>query len=301
MKIFDCTTFYNENLMLEVRFNVLNEYVDKFIIAEAKYSHSGEKKNLNFDYKRFKEFKKKIIYITIDSEPNNLIYTKNKINNKLESHKDVRNNSIKRISHQRDELMLGLNEAHDDDYIFYSDNDEIPDFSNINLKKNRSRFIMFKQKLFYYKFNLYCDRVDWIGTKGCKKKYLKSFSLLREIKTKKYPFFRIDTLFSKNKFMNLKIIENGGWHFSQLKSPKDIEVKLNNDEVHYEYKLAKKNLPNIEDLVRRKVIVYDHKAKTSDFKFSKEFKLKTLEMKYMPIFLQNNINKFSEWFDYENI
>ena len=299
MKIFDCTTFYNENLMLEVRFNVLNDYVDKFIIAEAKYSHSGEKKKLNFDFNRFKEFKKKIIYLTIDNEPSDLIYSNKENDPRIENDKEVRNNSIKRIAHQRDKLMLGLSEARDDDYIFYSDNDEIPDFSNLDLKKNTSKFIMFKQKLFYYKFNLYCDRVDWIGTKGCKKKYLESFSLLREIKTKKYPFFRFDTLFSKNKFMNLKIIENGGWHFSQLKSPQDIEIKLNNDEVHYEYKLAKKNLPDVEDLVRRKVIVYDHKAKTSDFKFSKEFKLKTLEMSHMPNFLQNNFNKYEEWFDHD--
>ena len=69
--------------------------------------------------------------------------------------------------------------------------------------------------------------------------------------------------------------------------------------VHYEYKLAKKNLPDVEDLVRRKVIVYDHKAKTSDFKFSKEFKLKTLEMSHMPNFLQNNFNKYEEWFDHD--
>ena len=53
MKIFDCTTFFNENLMLEVRLNILNKYVDKFVVVEAKYSHSGEKKKLNFDIKKF--------------------------------------------------------------------------------------------------------------------------------------------------------------------------------------------------------------------------------------------------------
>jgi len=60
MKIFDCTTYYSEDLMLEVRFNILNKYVDKFIVVEAKYSHSGEKKKLNFDINKFKEFKKKL-------------------------------------------------------------------------------------------------------------------------------------------------------------------------------------------------------------------------------------------------
>ena len=59
MKIFDCITYYNEDLILEVRFNILNKYVDKFLITEAKYSHSGEKKKLNFNINKFSEFKKK--------------------------------------------------------------------------------------------------------------------------------------------------------------------------------------------------------------------------------------------------
>ena len=59
MRIFDCTTYYKEDLMLEVRFNILDKYVDKFVIAEAKYSHSGEKKELNFDINNFSQFKKK--------------------------------------------------------------------------------------------------------------------------------------------------------------------------------------------------------------------------------------------------
>ena len=55
MKIFDCTTYYNEDLILEVRFNILNKHVDKFVIAEAKYSHSGERKKLNFNISKFPE------------------------------------------------------------------------------------------------------------------------------------------------------------------------------------------------------------------------------------------------------
>ena len=59
---------------------------------------------------------------------------------------------------------------------------------------------------------------------------MKSISELRHIKTKKYPFYRIDTFFSKNKFINLKIVKNGGWHFTQLKKPKDLYEKNKNDE-----------------------------------------------------------------------
>ena len=131
MKIFDCTTYYNEDLILEVRFNILNKYVDKFLITEAKYSHSGEKKKLNFNINKFSEFKKKITYVAIENEPKNIIYQK-KNNTFFENVSDLRTNGVRRINYQRDRLMDGLSEANDDDYILYSDNDEIPNLENFN-------------------------------------------------------------------------------------------------------------------------------------------------------------------------
>ena len=192
-----------------------------------------------------------------------------------------------------------LTDAKGDDYILYSDNDEIPDLENFNFETNQSKILIFKQKLFYYKFNLFFDRINWYGTKGCKKRDLLSVSWLRNIKAKKYPIYRLDTIFSKDKYRNVKIIEDGGWHFTQLKTPKDIEIKLLNGEQHAEFKQTGKNLDYIIDLVKRKKIDYDHKAKTEDYKYSKEFSLKTVSMSDMPAFLQENSNKYSEWFDFD--
>ena len=284
--------------MLEVRFNILNKHVDKFVIAESKYSHSGEKKKLNFNINKFSEFKKKIIYLAIDNEPKDIIYQTKNIAF-VENEVDKRTNSVKRITYQRNRLMDCLTDAKGDDYILYSDNDEIPDLENFNFETNQSKILIFKQKLFYYKFNLFFDRINWYGTKGCKKKDLLSISWLRNIKTKKYPIYRLDTIFSKNKYKNVKIIENGGWHFTQLKTPKDIEIKLLNGEQHAEFKETGKSLDYITDLVKRKKIDYDHKAKTEDYKYSKEFSLKTVSMSDMPAFLQENSNKYSEWFDFD--
>ena len=298
MKIFDCTTYYNEDLILEVRFNILNKHVDKFVIAEAKYSHSGEKKKLNFNISKFPEFKKKIIYLPIENEPQNIIY-KNKNDTFLENEEDKRTNSIKRINHQRDRLKEGLSEANDDDYVLYSDNDEIPNLENFNFETSSSKILIFKQKLFYYKFNLFFDRISWFGTKGCKKKNLLSLSWLRDIKSKKYPIYRVDTIFSKTKYTNVKIIENGGWHFSQLKTPKDILIKLLNGEQHAEFEQSGKTLDDITDLVRRKRIDYDHKARSEDYKYSSDFELKTVSMDDMPSFLKQNFNTYSEWFDFK--
>ena len=297
MRIFDCTTFYDENFILDVRFNILDQFVDKFVICESAYSHSGKKKKFNFDISKFEKFKHKIIYLKIDHEPKNLIYKSTNNENTKENTKDVRINAIKRIAYQRNFLKEGIVDASNNDLIFYSDNDEIPKLNDANLDKIQNKLIFFKQKLFYYKFNLFCNRYDWHGTKGCKKKDLIDFEWLRNIKTKKYNFYRFDTIFSKTKYTDVKIINDGGWHFSQLKKIDDIYSKLTNSEDHQEFKDTGKKISDIEDLVNRKVILYDHKAKSSDFKFGKEFKLETIGLEEMPDYIKKNKDQFREWID----
>ena len=73
MKIYDCTPFYSEHMMLDVRFNILDEFVHKFVVVESLYSHSEKKKKLNFDINNYPKFKNKIVYLIIDKEPENLI------------------------------------------------------------------------------------------------------------------------------------------------------------------------------------------------------------------------------------
>ena len=297
MRIFDCTTFYDENFILDVRFNILDPFVDKFVICESAFSHSGKKKKFNFDISKFEKFKHKIIYLKVDHEPNNLIY--NLSNNKgiREDKANARTNAIKRIAYQRNFLKEGISDASKDDLIFYSDNDEIPKLNDANLSTATNKLIFFKQKLFYYKFNLFCDRYDWYGSKACKKKDLIDFEWLRNTKTKRYNFFRLDTFFSKTKYMDVKIVNDGGWHFSQLKKIDDIYAKLTNSEDHQEFKEAGKKISDIEDLVKRKVILYDHKAKSSQFKFGQEFNLETISLENMPKYIQNNKEQFKDWLE----
>ena len=294
MKIFDCTTFFDENLMLEIRFNILNKHVDKFVIAEAKYSHSGEKKKLNFNYNKFSEFKKKIIYLVIENEPSDLIYEKGE--NQKEEPKYFRQNAIKRIAYQRDYISSILNQFSEEDYIIHSDNDEIPNLENFDLKKNKNKIIIFQQFLFYYKFNLGLPNIKWFGSKACKIKDLLSISNLREIKNKKYNFFRIDTFFSKLKHINLKIINNGGWHFSNFKNVDELERKFLNDENHSEFK---KNINFKDDIIfnyNNRLINYNHNAdKKSENRFNKT-KLETLDNKTLPKYVIENQNKYLDWF-----
>ena len=73
MNIYDCFMYFDEDLLLDLRLNILNKYVKKFIITEATYTHNGNKKKLNFDINRFSKFKDKIKYIVVDEEPPTLL------------------------------------------------------------------------------------------------------------------------------------------------------------------------------------------------------------------------------------
>ena len=282
--------------MLDIRFNILDPFVDKFVICESGYSHSGQKKEFNFDINKFSKFKNKIIYLKIDKEPLDLKYFVEN-GEKKETKEDARVNAIKRIAYQRNFIKEGLIDASKNDLILYSDNDEIPNLKNLELENIKNELIYFKQQLFYYKFNLFCDRYEWYGTKGCKKKNLVDFEWLRNTKPKKYKPFRLDTLFSKTKYINVKIINEGGWHFTQLKNIKDLYEKLTNSEDHQEFKDAKQSIQEIENLMKKKVINYDHKVKKNEYKFAKEFKLVTVSLDNLPEYIKSNKDKFKDWID----
>ena len=69
MKIYDCFTYFDEKMLLNFRLNYLNNYVDKFVISEANYTHSGKPKKLNFNINDYPKFKDKIIYIPVITKP----------------------------------------------------------------------------------------------------------------------------------------------------------------------------------------------------------------------------------------
>ena len=294
MKIFDCTTYFEEKLMMDLRFNILDPFVDKFVVCEATFSHSGKKKEINFDKKDFPKFQDKIIHIIIDKDPVEKTLNKNS-NSKL-----LRQNSIERIETQRNYISKALEDADKNDYIIYSDNDEIPDLSKIDFKSNKARVIIFKQKLFYYKFNLAYPKVDWFGSKSCKIKDLKNISWLRNIKNKKYNFFRLDTLFSEMKYIDLKIINEGGWHFTNLKTPKELLRKYLNDEMHSEFELKNDDLKDIEYKIKNKFINYDHLIDTkspNEKKQNNRFELTKTNLNILPNYIQDNLNKYKSWID----
>ena len=294
MKIYDCTTYYSEDMMLDLRFNILNEYVHKFVVIESTFSHSGNKKKLNFDINNYPKFKDKIIYKVIDHEPTNL--------HKITEEKTFylkRINSLKRIELSYNFMKNAINDADDNDLIILSDNDEIPNLNSESFKKSKKNLVIFKQLFFYYKFNLLYELMPWYGSRACKKKNLKSFSWLKNIKNKKYPFWRIDTYFSELKNTNIDIIDNGGWHFTNVKSPEEIYEKMKNFGHHDEFDISGITLEDIKKKIKEKKVFYNHFADKQNLdKWKYEHELKTIGFEILPNYLRENKDKYKNWLDF---
>ena len=298
MKIFDCFMFYDEELLLDIRLNILDKYVDFFIIVESEYFHNGKKRQLKFDISKFKKFKKKIIYIVQKNEPSGIIKLHEKDDRKTRSYKIIFNAYL-RENDQRNHINNGLTNANHDDLILISDVDEIPNFNSINLSKINNQIIIFEQVIFYYKFNRHLPNFKWHGTKACKKKNLISPQWLRNVKNKKFYIWRLDTLFSKSRYINKFFVENGGWHFSNIKNATDIELKLKSYLHHRDYEIEELGHNKISELIKNNETIYDFfgDKKSKKYGDDKRKKLEKYDLKKLPQFIQDNKNILKEWMD----
>ena len=296
MNVYDCFMYFDEDLLVDLRFNILNNYVSKFIITEATYTHNGTKKKLKFDINNFKRFKNKIEYIVVDNEPPNIL----KINNNDSPEKKGQKlilNGYARDNYQRNRLADGIKKAEENDIIIVSDLDEIPNLKNINFHNVSNKIIQFKQKMFYYKLNLFYPEFDWFGSKACKKKYLISPQWLRNIKSKRYSKFRLDLLFNKKKYSDIFYVLDGGWHFTCIRNAEELEYKLLNFAHHYEYEVSGLKIKNLEKLISEKRVMYDHNVDQAGYKWSGKSKLVTVSDVELPEYISLNKEKYQDWLD----
>ena len=267
MKIYDCFQFFNEENILDLRFNILNEFVDFFVIVESTTDHQGRNKKLNFDIEKFKKFKKKIIYIVVEDTLDNI----------KKAH--IGQNSLVE-RHQRNSIIRGLKNCSDNDLVIISDVDEIPDLNKLNLFNKKSRYAVFAQKKFDYKLNLLnVTEGEWLGSKICLKKDLKSPQWLRDLKFKKYPFWRID------KIRDLQIIKDGGWHFSYLQSPKNLLKKISS------FSHGERNKP---EFANEESILEKIKMQKNIFDLGFSYKKIDIDHTY-PKYIIDNKEKLKEW------
>lgn len=261
MNIIDCFLYNNEDLILELRLNLLDKYINKFVIVEARHNHSGvRKENYNFNIDKFKKFKNKIIYLQIEDFPSGL-------------------NHWERENYHRNYILKGLANTHLDDFVIISDIDEIPNLEEINQAlADKRKYIAFKQKMIYYKFNLHnISEPNWYGSKMCKFKYLKKPQWLRKQKVKNYPFYRFDKI-------KWNIVDKGGWHFSFVMPPEEVSKKIRSF-AHSEF-----NKPQFTSIDQIREKMNSHKDL-----FGRDFKFKVLMDKELPNYIIKNREKFSDF------
>ena len=290
--------YFDEDLLLDLRLNSLDKFVKKFVITEATYTHNGNKKKLNFDINKFRKFKDKIIYLVVDEEPKNIL-SLSENDTKAKRGEKLILNGMARDYFQRECLSKGIEESDDNDLIFISDLDEIPNISEMDTSKIANNIIIFEQKMFYYKLNLFYEDYTWLGTKAVRKKNFISPQWLRNIKGKNYPKWRVDILFSKLKYSNLYFVKNGGWHFTCLRTAEDLEKKLLNFAHHYEYEESGLNIENLKKLINEKRVMYDHNVDQKRYKWSGKSILKKYEIELLPKHISSNLDKYSDRLDLE--
>ena len=294
MRIFDCFMFYDEEMLLDIRLNILDKFVDNFIIVESTFTHSGKKRDLVFDIKNFQKFKDKIIYHVVDKKPKGLEDVNVYDTDHIKENKIIMN-AVRFENGQRNAIAGLLKSATDNDQIIISDLDEIPNLDNVNFKLNKSKIVLFIQKMFYYKFNLILENMTWCGSKSCKMKDFLFPQWLREIKDKKYPLWRVDTIFSKKKYNNVHFVENGGWHFTNIKTPEEIDKKLRSYMHHPEYDQSNIGPKEIDKMIKERKPVYDLMANSSEVKDRSNTELKVSDIDELPLYIRQNQDKYNEW------
>ena len=255
-------------------------------------------KNLFLISINFQKFKDKIIYIVVDKQPQDLFKIDDSDNDKHDTRgQKLVLNGYKRDNYQRQMAQQALNDVEPEDWILINDIDEIPNLKNVDMKNIKNKLLIFKQQIFYYKFNLLYPAVSWFGSRACKKKNFLSPQWLRNTKHKKYPLWRLDIFFSKRKYNDIAYVNNGGWHFTNIKSPEDIEKKLLNYTHHDEFNKSKLKIEDLRKRIKEKKIIYDHSVDQTKNKWDSDVTLSTVKLSDMPDYLRENYKKYVNWLE----
>jgi hypothetical protein len=221
-RIYDCFTFNNELDILEFRFKELYPVVDRFVIVEAKKTHSGKPKELVFDAnkERFRKYLDKVTYIMLDDLP--------------EIEGTITDKSWARERHQRDGIMRGLADCRDNDIIIISDCDEVPSPAAIHSYNGSGEIRSFDMDLFYYDFST------------------KAVDKWKEAKIA--PYAKVKELTPCGiRYSKATSIPDGGIHMSYFGSVDQIIRKIENT-AHREY-----DKPEYKDWHRISEAIRDHK------------------------------------------
>jgi beta-1,4-mannosyl-glycoprotein beta-1,4-N-acetylglucosaminyltransferase len=272
-KIYDCFTYYNEDLLL--RLETLNEVVDRFVIAEATHTHTGKSKPLFFKPERYAKFSSKIIHVIVDDMP---LHLGNPLANEI---------------YQRNALLRGLSEASSDDWVIVSDVDEIP--NPVTIRRYRPWYLYgtLVQRFYSYFLNNLAVRTSdlktprwWIRAKITTAGHLKSFFRTPENLRIYKPDRGISGLIKhlERKVRHQRLSE-GGWHFSWLMTPEQMIEKIES------YSHTEHNTPSIKSLDAIRAAI---ESGRDILRKGERFRLVEIDSSFPP-FLREHLDQFHDW------
>jgi beta-1,4-mannosyl-glycoprotein beta-1,4-N-acetylglucosaminyltransferase len=188
--IYDCFTFFNEFELLNARLHELNGHVYKHVLVESTKTFSNQLKPLFFEENKlfYTPFLDRIIHVIVDDMPDD-------------------DNAWIRETHQRNAIMRGLGNAHENDLILVSDVDEIPDGNVLDYVVAGSSF---RQQFFYY--DVYTElEYLWHGT-TCQR--FGSMTTPQHLRDQRYNL-------PAQRFPGYH-----GWHMSYFGGPERIRTKI---------------------------------------------------------------------------
>lgn len=271
--IYDCFLYYDEDMLLDIRLNTLNDYVDKFVIVESTHSFTGQPVELNFDINKFAQFKDKIIYVVFDEKPDADSWTNE--------------------ARTRNAIMNGLTAAKDQDIIIVSDVDEIIRPAALAEYKPNYLCSTLYQNFYNYQFNLQVFNSD--GTpRQCTLPRMTSYKNLRTffngepetLRNVKRSKIRKNWL--KWRWFKLRnhIVHNAGWHFSWIMTAERISEKMSTIS-HTEYDTPElNNQEHIKNAIENGLDIW-----------ARERNLQVVDLPSgdFPEYLKKNAQKFAEF------
>ena len=239
-RVFDCFTYFNEDLLLDLRFRTLADVVDVFVIVEATRTFTGRPKPLQFDPSRYPEFASRIRHIVVDDLVSDAAH------------------AWQNEFHQRNAFLRGIEDAANDDRVVVADLDEIPHPDAIRAYDPRRLVGTLVQRFFSYRLNNLAVELndptrerDWIRCKITTAGHLRGFfGTPQELRIRT----RGGSLANRWRYLRRKLgtqrIRPGGWHFSWAMTPQEMIVKIESF-AHTEVDLPEiKSIPAIETAIR---------------------------------------------------
>ncbi|MGN0854453.1 MAG: hypothetical protein ACI4R9_02905 [Kiritimatiellia bacterium] len=219
--IYDCFSFFNELDLLEIRLRTLDSVVDRFVLSESRFTHTGKPKPLYYreNAARFKAFADRIIHVVAaDPEP------------PRDGPEDEAFSWMRENAQRNATVDAILPRLRDDDLLLVSDLDEIPSPHAVRAARRLGRPVRFRQRMYYYYANYRnCTSPYWYGTVALTFRDFKDARTYRHLETGlAFPSSRraAPSASKVRALKTIRILHDGGWHFSYLGGLPMIRRKL---------------------------------------------------------------------------